>query len=277
MKGRPPNSESTERNRVSRPPAPTYREGRKMMGTMRVTGAALVVATALIPGPVHAQRGGGFRGGGGPNMGKSLEVVLEKQEELGLNQDQITQFQELKGILNTDVAPVIDEMAGVRKMIQDGEIDRDEGLRQMEALRGLMITKAAPVQGRVQQILTVEQHRALQSAVRQGRPGAVTGAVTGAFRGGGGQIRGAMRGRGVGQAQSPRIGGRGGARGGNPGVRGLSSQRRIRQGAALGYRGINSGASPLARRGLARGYGRGSGSQSILGKRGIGGLPPDGF
>ena len=240
-----------------------------MMGTMRVMGAALVVATALVPVPLHAQRGGGLRGAAGPNMGKSLEVVLEKQEELGLSQDQIAQLQELKNILDTDVVPVIEEMAGVRKMIQEGGIDRDEGLRQMEALRGQMITNAAPVQGRVQQILTVEQHRVLQSAVRQGRPGAA--------RAGAGQVRGAMGGRGVGRAQPPRIGAWGMAPGGNSGVRGRLSQRRIGQSAGLGYRGINPGGSVRAPLGLGRGSGRGLASPPFLGNRGIGGLSPDGF
>ncbi len=202
-------------------------------------------------------------------MGKSLEVVLEKQEELGLSQDQMTQLQELKGILDTEVVPVIDEMAGVRKMIQEGELDRAEGLRQMEALRGLMITNAAPVQGRVQQILNVEQHRLLQSAVRQGRPRA--------GRAGVGGVRGAMGGRGMGQAQSSRIGARGRAGGGNPGVRGLPGQRRIGQGAALGYRGLKPGVSATAGRGSARGHRRGLGSQSFLGNRGNGGLSPGGF
>jgi len=251
-----------------------------MMGTMRVMGAALVVATALIPGPLHAQRGGGAGGGagggfgvgGGPNMGKSLEVVLEKQEELGLSQDQMTQLQELKGILDTEVVPVIDEMAGVRYMIQEGELDRAEGLRQMEALRGLMITNAAPVQGRVQQILNVEQHRLLQSAVRQGRPGmgrAGVGGVRGATGGRGG--------RGVRQAQSSRIGARGRAGGGKPGVRGMPGQRRIDHGAALVYRGLKPGVSATAGRGSARGHRRGLGSQSFLGNRGNGGLSPGGF
>ena len=240
-----------------------------MMGTMRVMGVALVVATALVPVPLHAQRGGGFRGQGGPNMGKSLEVVLERQEELGLNQDQVARLQELKGILDADVAPVIDEMAGVRKMIQDGEIDRGEGLRQMEALRGQLITNAAPVQGRVQQILTGEQHRALQSVVRQGRPGA--GAV------GAGQARGRIGDRSVGRAQSPGMGARARARGGNPGVRGRPGRSRIGGGATLGYGGINSEVSAKIRRGTARGLGPGQGPRSFLGNRGIGGLSPNGF
>ena len=62
------------------------------MGTMRVMGATLLVATALVAVPLHAQRGPGIQGRGGPNMGKSLESVLENQEELGLSQDQIARL-----------------------------------------------------------------------------------------------------------------------------------------------------------------------------------------
>lgn len=240
-----------------------------MMGTKRVTGAALVVAAALVPGSLQAQRGGGFGGAGGPNMGRSLEVVLEKQQQLNLSQDQIVELQGLKNTLDTKVAPVVDEMEGVRQLVRDGEIDRDEGLRQMQALRGQMITNAAPLQGRVQEILTVEQHRILQSAVRQGRPGGGRGAA--------GQMRGARVGQRAGGAQTRRIRGGKGPRGGtNVAPRG-SFRGRLGNGAAPGFRGRNPGVSAPPHLGLAQRYGRGLGPQPFRGNRGIGGLPSNGI
>jgi Spy/CpxP family protein refolding chaperone len=230
-----------------------------MTGKMTVMGATLLVATAMAAGPLDAQRGPGIRGGGGPNMGRSLELVLERQEELALSQDQVTQLQELKASVDGDVAPVMEEMAALRARIRGGEMDRDDGLRQMEALRGELITNSAPMQGRVQQILTVEQHQKLQPLVRQSqRPGV----------GRAGAVRG----------QGPRLGARGRAAGrGSGGGVGLGRGRRGGQAGAPGIRGVRAGRSFSGRLGPGRINRRGLGAQPPMGNGRIGGLPPRGF
>lgn len=158
----------------------------------------LAAAMALFFGPAQAQqgRGGPGRGAGtaaGPRVGQSLEMALAHQEELGLTGDQVAQLEELKGVVDGDVMRLADEMKALREGIRSGDIERAEGLRQMEALRGELITAAAPLRGRVQEIFTVEQHRQLQGFLQANRPG----------RG----VAGVAPGRGVGpmQGRNPRF------------------------------------------------------------------------
>lgn len=191
-----------------------------MCGKWRYVGSALVVALGVAVLPLHAQRGQGFRGqglraGGGPNMGYSLELALENKGELGLTQDQTAELQELKAIIDGDVAGLAEEMKALRANIQSGEVERDEGIRQMEALRGEWISASAPLRGRIQEVLTVEQHNRLQPLVRQsradmGRAGAGRAGVgragsgrVGVGRAGASQGRGALssRGRGIGMGR----------------------------------------------------------------------------
>ncbi len=131
-----------------------------MCGKWRYIGGALVVALGLAVMPLQAQRGmgprgQGVRGQGGPNMGHSLEMVLENQEQLGLSGDQVAQLKELKATIDGSVVGLAEEMKALREGIRGGEVERDEGMRQMEALRGQLITASAPLRGRVQEILTV--------------------------------------------------------------------------------------------------------------------------
>jgi hypothetical protein len=230
-----------------------------MLGKMTRTGILVTMATILTVVPLDAQVGRGARGASGPNMGKSLGLVLENQEELGLDQSQVSRLQELKGTLDQDVTPVLEEMQALRDMIRAGEVEQDDGIRQMEALRGQLITNAAPIQGRIPEILTLEQHRKLQSMVRQGRPGAGRG--------------GAVRGRGAQRLHGPGAG----LRGSPPGVRG-------RAGARSGFRQPGRVAQPGLRRGFGgtpaatppqsiRGSGGGRGGQFLPGGGGEEGLP----
>lgn len=165
-----------------------------MFGKWTYAGGAIVVALGVAVMPLQAQRGlgmggQGLRGPAGPNMGRSLELALEHQDELELTQGQAAQLQELKTIIDGDVAGLLGEMGELRESIRAGETDRDEGWRQMEALRGELVTASAPLRGRVQEILTVEQHNKLQPLVLQGRPGggragALQGRGAASFRGG---------------------------------------------------------------------------------------------
>jgi hypothetical protein len=132
----------------------------------------LVVGVGVFGAPLEAQRGpGGWVAGPGPHMGRSLEVALEHQAELGLTQDQMARLSELRDALDRDVFPLTEGMKALREGIWAGEMDRIEGFRQMEALRGELITASAPLMGRVQEILTADQHRRLQMMMRQLRPG----------------------------------------------------------------------------------------------------------
>ena len=103
-------------------------------------------------------------------MGYSLDLALEHQDELELTQDQVAQLQELKAIIDGDVGGLVEEMDQLREGIRAGEVEWDEGVRQMEALRGELITASAPLRGRAQEVFTVEQHNKLQPLVRQDRP-----------------------------------------------------------------------------------------------------------
>ena len=206
-----------------------------MFGKWRYAGSALVVALGVAVMPLHAQRGQGFRGqglraGGGPKLGHSLELALENEGALEISQDQAAELQELKAIIDGDVAGLAEEMRALRASIQSGEVERDEGFRQMEALRGEWITASAPLRGRVQEVLTVEQHNRLQSLVRQSRPdlgGAAMGRA-GVGRAWAPQGRGATsaRGRGIGRGSVGMPGQLRGSRGGIGSRQGFNGQGR---------------------------------------------------
>jgi len=165
---------------------------------MKRMSGGLTLALTLVIGagvtPVQGQRGPGFRGQvGGPRAGRSLEAILENQEALGLSEDQLAQIQDLKAVMDSDVAPLAEEISALRAQIQAGEVDRSEGFRQLQALRGEMMIASAPLRGRVQEILTVEQHQRLQATMRQSRPGQGRGWAFGG-RGQGRMGRGQLRG-----------------------------------------------------------------------------------
>lgn len=184
-------------------------------------------------------------------MGRSLDLVLENQGELGLSPDQVVQLQELQAILDQDVTPVAEEMRTLREMIQEGETDRDEAIRKMKALKGQLITNSAPLHGRIREILTAEQHQKLQPLVRQNRP-----------RGG---RAGPVRGRRLVPGRMPRMGSGSGlplARGGIGLYRGF--------GRAGGLR------SPALQRGVARNFQPGRTTGFIRPNRGRRGQPPPG-
>lgn len=192
---------------------------KRKMGPMVILALTALVAAV----PAEAQRGMGVRGGagprgpGGPNLGRSVDVALENQEELGLTGEQVAQLTEMKSLMDQELNPLAEEIKTLRAGIQSGEIDRAQGVRDLQALQGQFIASSAPLRGRVQEILTVEQHNRLQPMVWQGRPGLGRGAAFGG--------RGA---RGAGM-RTPMRGGRGG-----PGFRsGFQGQGRV---PAFGFR-----------------------------------------
>jgi hypothetical protein len=159
-----------------------------MRGQWRFSVGALVFALAVAAGPLEAQRGFGGRGAGfgdsaGPNLGNSVALAIEHQEDLELSGDQVAQLQELNTVLEGEIAGLVEEMNTLRSGIRSGELDRDEGFRQMNAVRGELITAFAPIRGRVQEILTVDQHKKLQPLVWEGRPGLGRGIGMGGAQG----------------------------------------------------------------------------------------------
>lgn len=199
---------------------------------MRIKGGGLVLALGLTMGlaavPAEAQRGPGLRGqAAGPLVGRSLDVLLENQEELELEGEQMAQLRELKAVIDGDVTPLAEEMRALREQIWAGDMDRLDGFRRMEAVRGKLISASAPLRGRIQEILTVAQHRELQALLRLNRPGPGRGGV--AVMGRGGAWQGWASG-----FQAPGRGGRGsagfrGVRGGFDPVRGPHPAARLRR------------------------------------------------
>lgn len=149
-----------------------------MCGKWSFIGSALIVAVAVAALPLHGQRGQGPRGpraGGqrGPNLGHSLELALENQEDLGIGREQEAQLLELKSVLDGEIAGLVEEMTRLQESFHAGTLERNAAIRETQAARGKLITAAAPLRGRIQEILTVEQHNKLQLLARRARPGIV--------------------------------------------------------------------------------------------------------
>jgi len=166
-----------------------------------------------------------------------VAVAIEHQEELELSGEQVAQLQEMKSLVDGEIAGLTEEMNTLQEGIRAGDLDRADGFRQMDALRGELITASAPLRGRVQEILTVDQHNRLQPMVWEGRPRSGRG---GAAQGGrgvnmnprrGGAFRG--QGRGASVRGNPR-GGRGGVAA-RPMVRG-QAQAPLARGQGRGVR-----------------------------------------
>jgi Spy/CpxP family protein refolding chaperone len=215
---------------------------------------ALAVAVGLVANPLQAQRGTGVRGQGqGPNMGTSLEVLLEKQEILELTGDQLRDLEAMKATMDSEITPLVENIKALKGQLRAGEVDRNEGARQLQALQGELMIASAPLRGRVQEVLTVQQHQTLQVEMRANRPGRGRG---GAFQG-----RGGMR-----DAPGQLRGGRGGY-----GPRqGFNGQGRA---PAFGFRQAAPGASCSFRNPRGQRMGRGGGNFPI--ENGV--LTPEGY
>lgn len=171
-----------------------------MTGKWRYLGTAMAVVLSVAVVPVQGQRGQGIRGpgvrgAGGPFFGQSVNVALENQEALGLSQEQVQELTGFKGVLDGQMATLVEDMKVLQEGIRNGDVDRDEGGRQLTAMRGELMTASAPLQGRIQEVLTVEQHNKLQPLVQQGRPAYGRTGVQGAR--GGAAYQGQRGGRGM--------------------------------------------------------------------------------
>jgi len=227
---------------------------------------AVALSVGLNVVPVEAQRGFGRRGmgpgdPGGPNMGRSIELALENRDALEITDDQALRLQELQKVVDEEIAPLAETMKALRESVRSGDLDREEGLREMEALRGRIITAGAPLRGGVTEVLTVLQHQKLQAIVAEGRAGLGRGLAAQGRQGPGvGQAAGMGRGPGMGRG-----GPAGRHQGRRPGIdpvrgRGIMGpgNRSTRQGIGLGF-GARPGMGVRAFPPPAGGNGRGPG------------------
>lgn len=207
---------------------------------------------ALTAAPLSAQRGWGGGGlglyGFGPRLGENIDLALELKDDLGLTPEQIGALQELDRGVQAEVEPLDAEIQLLRNRILAGEVAGSQGLLQLERLQEDFQLAAEPYRVEVVSILTPEQHRLLQAAMFETRPGLGRGARQGYV--GAGVAPRAVSGR-LGFGGRGAVGLRGGpgiGYGGGPGV-GYGA------GYGIGYRaglGRGRGLGPAA-----RGYGRG--------------------
>ena len=211
--------------------------------------AAMAVALGLGSLTLQAQTVGGEAGEGAPLQagprapGRGLELALENAEALELTGEQVARLEELKQVLDEDVAPVVEEMRTLRQEIGTDDMDRREGVRSMQELRGRLLMASAPLRGRVQEILTVEQHRELLALMWRNRPvGARPGALGGRGRALQGRPGALSQGRGSFRGGPGGLGARPGILRGGPGFfQGRPGCFRGRPGSFRGGRGSFGG------------------------------------
>lgn len=187
-----------------------------MPGSKRFLLVFLILAVAGGADALSAQRGLGYGGLGlnglGPRLGENVALALDLQSELGLSSEQIQALQDLGAGIQLDVAPLEEEIDGLRNQILAGEVAERDGLVELQNLLADYEAAAEPYRSGITTILSAVQHRSLQAAMFETRPYLDQG-VLGARAGYG---RGVAYGRGL----SPGFGygvrpayGRGGAMG----------------------------------------------------------------
>lgn len=187
------------------------------MRTRSLMAAALMVATAA---PVAAQRGprgpaqndraAMARPVPGVFLEQQVESALDRREELGLSEGQVTELEALRSEVERTFAPLREEAQAMRSEARDRSGTREEVQERMTALRDRQAdlrqraqTAWEPLQVRFEQVLPPLQRQGLQQRgfQRDGRPGTMTARRQGAVgpRGGGAAVRGG-RGAGAGWA-----------------------------------------------------------------------------
>lgn len=195
---------------------------------------ALSGAGNLLSAQVGARGGLGMYGFG-PRLGENIQLALLHQDELGLTEEQVSSLTELQAGIAEEVAPLEDEMNALRDRILAGEVGWSTGVLRLQELRAQYETAAAPYRTRVADVLSVDQHRALQTIMLDTRPLAAPG-MPGAA--------GVLPGRGLGTRLAPGLG------------------------AGRAYYGAGLGRGPGYGRGMGPGLGRGR--AGFYGRRGPG-------
>lgn len=162
---------------------------------------ALLVACALSGVWSHAWAqtapGGGYRVYGvGPRLGENVELALRNAERLGLSEGQIAELNAIREGLQWEVAPIQEQIAGLRAGIRAGEVTYEASAEELRTLLVQLDELAEPYRRGVAETLTAEQHAALQQMMYDTRPYPAWGG-RGFNRGGAGWYRGG-RGSGFG-------------------------------------------------------------------------------
>jgi len=154
-------------------------EGGIMFRIKRIFALALLLAMAGWGNPLEAQRGRGGGGlgiyGFGPRLGENVQLALENRGQLGLSAEQVTALEELQGGIGETLGPLHSEIDNLRYGIISGESDQVAGVADLQKLLSDYDMAAEPFQARVTQILTAEQHSALQDIMLATRPGPGSG------------------------------------------------------------------------------------------------------
>jgi len=221
-----------------------------MFGSKCFLVVFLTLALAGGADTLSAQQGLGSGGLGlyglGPRLGENVALALELQAELGLSGEQVQALQELGAGIQTEVAPLEEEIEGLRNQILTGEVAERDGLIRLQSLLSDYDEVAEPYRAGVSSILTLDQHQALQVVMFESRP----------YPGGGGWGIGAgYAGYGRGIAYG---------RGGRGAGMGYGARPAYGRGAAVGFRGSMA----LGARG---GVGMGAGRAGLgVGRAGLG-------
>jgi len=145
----------------------------KMIG--RTIGVA-VLGIGLAVGPALAQQGGqgGQRGqsrgmgmrGSGPKVEQSISMMLAKQEELGLTQEQVAELEGIRAQFQEASAPLREEQEAFSQKRRAGDVTPNEA----EAARADWSERSqaalAPFRERVHGVLTEQQQGQMQELMR---------------------------------------------------------------------------------------------------------------
>jgi hypothetical protein len=205
---------------------------------LRPCGLILFFALALsgFGHLLSAQQGPGGRGlglyGVGPRLGENVQMALELRQQLGLSPDQVEALRDLEAGIQEDVVPLDLQIAALRSQLLAGEVEWSAGLLQLQELQLQYQVAADPYRTRVTEVLSPDQHQALQALMFETRPGAGLGLGAGVRPlGGWGLGVGVSGGRGLGRGGGLGLGRGGGLGLGRGGGRGLGAGR----GRGLGF------------------------------------------
>lgn len=238
----------------------------------------VLVALALSGAgdPAWAQRGlggGGLRVNGvGPRLGENIQLALQNRDRLGLSSDQVTRLQELQSGVEADILPLRREIDALRSNIMTDGVGHTRGWPRLQDLLAELDVVAEPYRTGVANVLTPEQHTALQQMMFSSRPygGRGYGRAGTGFRPVPGSVSNTLPGAPRGTVPPRPYGlGRGGGRALGLGA-GAVPGRGLARGIGLGFgRGMGGGLAMGAGRGIARGAGRWAGRSGGRGFRRI--------
>jgi hypothetical protein len=134
----------------------------------------LALAVCVEGNPVSAQQGVGGTGlrvyGVGPRLGENVQLALQNQQALGLSSEQVARLQDLQSGIEREIDPLETEIDAARLSLQTGSVSYTEGQARLQELLTRLETAAQPYRTAVAEILTANQHAALQQMLYATRP-----------------------------------------------------------------------------------------------------------